>query len=164
MIKCGHHHPTHTKPTYPEIAYIAFGKIGYYIAWFGITSMTIGVCGSYLVFMGSTTSGLISDFVSMSPMICSLIIMIPIIFLSWFRNYKFLVPTSQCGIAALIFALIVTLIHAFDNFSIHNNDITYYDIKNYPLFLGNVAFLYLIHSVVLPIEQGTKGRKKKRNN
>ena len=48
-------------PTYPEIGYRAFGKIGEYIVWFGVLCMTIGVCGSYIVFIGTSLSQLLTS-------------------------------------------------------------------------------------------------------
>ena len=172
LAMCGHYHPRIVKPTYPEIAQHAFGKIGFIIAWFGILAMTIGVCGSYLVFIGSEMSKLLKgafpndNFVinTFTSSVCTLLTAIPIIFLSWMRSYRFLVPTSQLGLVALIFALIVTMYDAGSEFNTNTikNEIRIYDIKHFPLFLGNAAFLYLISSVILPVEQGMRKRPRYR--
>ena len=95
---------------------------------------------------------------------CTIIISIFLIFLSWLRSYALLVPTSKLGLIALIFAIIVTIINSFQeilklSYSTIYNQIELYNINN-PLFIGNAAFLYLIHSVILPIEQGMRKRKR----
>ena len=54
-----------------------FGKkiilvsVGYFAGWFGIVAMTVGVCGSYLVFIGSSISSLIvHKFGFFTPTVC----------------------------------------------------------------------------------------------
>eukprot|EP01083_Nonionella_stella_P303974 1054196_1 len=164
LAECGHLHPTLSKPTYPQIAEYAFGKIGFIIAWFGILSMTIGVCGSYLVFIGNQMSIMVSaNYAFFTQMNCTIITASLTMLISWFRSYRLLVPTSQAGLLALLFALICVVVNAANNMQNSTEQtqskIVYVDFKNYPLFMGNAAFLYLIHSVVLPIEQGMKGRQ-----
>ena len=40
--------------TYPAIGRACFGTWGYAISWFGVVAMTLGVAGSYFVFIAST--------------------------------------------------------------------------------------------------------------
>eukprot|EP00494_Astrolonche_serrata_P033649 UN33918 len=54
LAKAGHIVKGNSLPTYPELANAAFGWRGKLFAWFGIMAMTIGVCGSYLVFVGQS--------------------------------------------------------------------------------------------------------------
>ncbi len=164
LTRCGHltseldRKPT---PTYPEIGRCAFGLPGAIIAYFGIFAMTLGVVGSYFVFIGSTLSQLLCQFDSrLTPAAMTGIILPLIILLSWLRSYRFLAPTSILGVFALLAAVIIVLVDGFTHHSIQPIDA--YPAATWstvPLFLGNAAFLYLIHSVILPTEQSMQQRE-----
>lgn len=158
LAKCGHLAST-SYPTYPDIGREAFGKTGVILAWTGIIASTIGACGSYLIFIGSSIQKLLGGYtvVFEYSAVCTLFVIPPVIMLSWLRSYKVLAPTSILGICALLFSLVATWIdigmyHEAQSF----DDYPAVQITSYPLFLGNAAFLYLIHSVVLPTEQSMK--------
>jgi amino acid permease len=63
ISKCGHLttrlSPKDISPTYPEIGNIAFGKVGMIAAYFGIFVMTLGLVGSYFVFIGTSLSSIL---------------------------------------------------------------------------------------------------------
>mmetsp|Transcript_15246 Transcript_15246/g.23085 ORF Transcript_15246/g.23085 Transcript_15246/m.23085 type:complete len:486 (+) Transcript_15246:33-1490(+) len=137
--------------TYPEIGKKAYGTPGKVITWFGIIAMTIGVCGSYVVFISKTLASLVPGTEQWQWV---LIVLGPIILLSWLRTYSHLVYTSTFGIFALIMALVVTFVDC----GLHHTPAPLSEypsvrIDSYPLFLGNAAFLYLISSAILPIER-----------
>merc|ERR1712166_1583741 len=44
--------------TYPSLGYLACGWWGWALAWFGTLAMTLGVCGSYFVFISSTMASI----------------------------------------------------------------------------------------------------------
>jgi amino acid permease len=124
--------------------------------------MTVGVCGSYLVFIGSSLSYLLQRYDHrLTTTICTMMILPPIILLSWARSYKLLAPTAALGVTALIFSVSASLYDAArtetlsplsgDDMKIH-----YFKLDTFPLFIGNAAFLYLIHSVILPTQQSMK--------
>merc|ERR1712232_367514 len=79
--------------------------------------------------------------------------------LSMIRSYHFLLYTSVPGCLALLFAMIVSHGYFFSEYDI--KPLSNYPMINwetYPLFFGNAAFLFCIHSVVLPIEQSMKNK------
>lgn len=97
LAKCGH--LTHmVQPTYPMIGREAFGRPGEFFAWFGIIAMTVGVCGSYFVFIGSSLSYLLIPYSSFfdTPE-CTCLILPIVVGLSWLRSLKWLSPTSFLG-------------------------------------------------------------------
>ena len=59
--------------------------------------MTVGVCGSYLVFIGSQVSDLI-NVKWLTQTVATAIIAVPMIFLALARSYSFLVPFNILGI------------------------------------------------------------------
>lgn len=162
LAKCGHL-ASKSYPTYPDIGREAFGKTGVILAWTGIIASTIGACGSYLIFIGSSIQKLLGGYTAVFEYsaVCTLFVIPPVIALSWLRSYKVLAPTSILGICALLFSLVATWIdigmyHEAKSF----DDYPAVQITSYPLFLGNAAFLYLIHSVVLPTEQSMANKSR----
>jgi hypothetical protein len=150
--------------TYPVLGRCAFGWWGWFISWFGVMAMTLGVCGSYFVFIASTMSSM----TSYSQTEWLLLTMVTVIILSWMRHLSHLAFTSAFGIAALVMAVSVT---CFDASKQHThkgiNDLPMFELDTYPLFLGNAGFLYLISTAVLPLAQNmdtTKNAESKYSN
>lgn len=90
------------------------------------------------------------------PLLC-----VPCCFFQQLRSYKYLAPTSFLGIFALTASVVVTLVDGFSHHTIQPiHTYATFNWNTYSLFLGNAAFLYLIHSVILPTEQSMKHRHK----
>ena len=140
---------------------MAFGRIGMFATYFGILFAVLGAVGSYFVFIGTTLSSLLIEFSSvLTPTVMTLLTLPVIVLLSWIRAYRFLAPTSIFGVLALALAVVLVLVDGFMNFKI--KPIQSYPLiepSTIPLYLGNAAFLYLIHIVVLPAEQSMQKRK-----
>lgn len=61
LARCGH--LTIAKfPTYPDLGREAMGPVGAFLAWFGVIAMTLGVCGSYVVFIGHSIHCMFSGY------------------------------------------------------------------------------------------------------
>lgn len=70
------------------------------------------------------------------------------------RKIGLLQRTSQLGLMALLFSVGVTIYDAsLGGIFQKPVEIDMVNVATYPQFMGNAAFLYLIHSVVLPLEQ-----------
>ena len=93
---------------YPELGREAFGDVGFALAWFGTITMTLGVCGSYFVFISKTLHELTG-----AP---TLLMLFATLFfvgtLSWLKRLKTLAFTSALGVGALVLAVIVVTVHA----------------------------------------------------
>ena len=77
--------------------------------------------------------------------------------LSWIKSLKWLALTSLFGVTALLFAVFATTADAAENshnYSHQFKEIPLVKWDTYPLFLGNAAFLYLISTAILPLDQG----------
>lgn len=160
--------PDNSAPTYPELAYASFGRGGKIAAWFGFLVMTLGVCGSYVVLISKNMHTLTPRVSEAEWTIITVCILVPF---SWFRNFKFLAPTSLFGIVALLFALIIVTVDAAAQAGSYNTtaeehfvhqikEIPLFRGDTYFLFLGNAAFLYLSATPMLPLEQGMADRRK----
>jgi len=92
------HFIQNSRPTYPQIGKHAFGVIGSFLAWLGVIAMTVGVCGSYVLFIGSSINKLLFSYHPIFTLEFSTVLVVPIIIaMSWLRNLKFLAPTSALG-------------------------------------------------------------------
>ena len=159
--------------TFPEIGRAAYGQTGYVMAWFGMIAMSLGVTGSYVVFISSTLveltgfpSTVKGESVNSADAAEWVVFILPlIIVLSWLRNVSTLAWTSSLGIAALVTAVVVSTIDASEHGQnidvewsrIHSSDepatMPALSINTYALFLGNAGYLYLISTAILPITQ-----------
>eukprot|EP00040_Diaphanoeca_grandis_P031636 m.189718 g.189718 ORF g.189718 m.189718 type:complete len:203 (-) comp32385_c1_seq1:1212-1820(-) len=114
LAVCGRLVPNIPYPTYPQVGYQAFGNTGAFVAWFGAIAMSVGVCGSYVVFISSAMTDLTS---LKNQSLWTVIVCAVLIPFSWLRSYKFLAPTSLFGISALVFALAFTISDCFQHYS-----------------------------------------------
>ena len=165
LARCGHlvtHlRPMNLAPTYPEIGRVAFGTVGMLVAYFGIIMGVLGAVASYFVFIGSSLSSLLCPLApQLTPTVMTLITLPIITLLSWLRAYRFLAPTSIFGVLALFTAVVLVLVDGFMTETIQPIE-TYplIRVSTIPFYLGNAAFVYLIHVVILPTEQSMQKRK-----
>merc|ERR1719210_3236467 len=112
--------------------------------------MTLGVCGSYVVFMISRLQALTG--VNPNAGLCIVFLLVTV--LSWVRTYRLLAYTSFFGIMALVFALVVQCIDVFQQDFVPVSELEpFVRVDTYGKFLGNAGFLYLISTAILPLEQ-----------
>jgi len=136
--------------TYYQIGQEAFGRFGAATALFGVVAMTLGVCGSYIVFVCTT----MAEVTGMRREVWLVLTMAAIVPLSWMRHLRIVAITSFFGIVALLTAVIsVTLDAAEQQPPQPIGNMTKFDPEHYPMFLGNAGFLYLISTAVLPLYQ-----------
>ena len=120
--------------------------------------MTLGVCGSYFVFIASTMAG-ISDIPVQGWLLVTLLVTAA---LCQIDDVSYLAPCSAVGLLALLLAVATTSVDAEYQSqsrssvpSIANLPVLR-DFPSYLLFLGNAGYLYLISTAVLPIYQNMK--------
>ena len=139
-----------SKPKFYEIGYCAIGRPGYLLSWFGLLAMTLGVCGSYIVFVASALAE-VTGWNKTLLLLATICIIIP---LSWMRRLNMVAVTSAFGIVALFTAVISVAIDAGSKDPPQNfSDLKSFDVEAYPMFLGNAGFCFLISTAVLPLHQ-----------
>jgi len=141
------------KPIYPNVGLAAAGKLGYGVAWFGVIAMTLGVCGSYFVFVSST----LSDLTGLTQLACLGLTLLVVGLMTLINRLNHLAFASAFGILALVLAVGVATYRASEP---REAAISFSDMPllgdSFGLFLGNAAFLYLISTAILPLRQDTR--------
>lgn len=100
----------------------------------------LGSCCVYVVFVGQNLSNVINNYTEMNERLVMVMILLPLILITYIRNLKFLAPltTVANGITVISFGIIY--------YYIFQEDVTFEgrlaigDVKNWPLFFGTVCF------------------------
>jgi len=139
-------------PSYPSLGAAALGQPGHLMAWFGLGAMTLGVCGSYVTLISTT----LADLTGWSSKLWVLLVFPPLVATSCIRRMNNLRFTSAFGTMALVAAVAVTTYDAAVNEPDRNEnllELPLVELDTFPLFIGNIGFLYLISTAILPIAQ-----------
>ena len=132
-------------PSYPEIGRACGGRPGEVFVWFGMVSMTIGVCGSYLVFIGGTLSQLFGPEIAPQSL-CTLLAAFPAAGLSSLRTTRMLSYTSALGLIATFIACTFVCVEALERQASQPGEVApplLMRWRTYPLFLGNAGEIAL---------------------
>ena len=178
--------------TYLDLGREAWGRPGVVIVSFAIIAMSVGVCASYLVFVGETLSYLLDR--RFSTDVCLLLTLPLVILMSWVRSYSKLQWTSLVGTLLVVGSMVAVIVYGTlgaespaavaagtddfgaDALDVYSSGVGGWDgpgvdteggenarrlntqatrglqdsgfsWNRYPLFVGNTAFLFCIHTV-----------------
>eukprot|EP00751_Fragilariopsis_kerguelensis_P002808 CAMPEP_0170825714 /NCGR_PEP_ID=MMETSP0733-20121128/46107_1 /TAXON_ID=186038 /ORGANISM="Fragilariopsis kerguelensis, Strain L26-C5" /LENGTH=596 /DNA_ID=CAMNT_0011189293 /DNA_START=52 /DNA_END=1838 /DNA_ORIENTATION=+ len=106
-----------TTPSYPDLAYRAYGSRGETLVKIGIAAMQSGVCLTYLIFvpqnMRSSCRALFK--VDLPPSVFLLAMVLVQIPLSWIQDIRHLTVTNALANGLIMYGLITCLVFAFGN-------------------------------------------------
>jgi hypothetical protein len=154
-------------PTYPEIGEAAYGRAGKTMVWFGMIAMTLGVCGSYQVFSGKLIAALVgpTSVIGLRWMTQTRCVLLttPLLFcMSLVPDLGALRWTSVVGLFSVFAACVVVLVDCAVRSDVVFRPVMQYpmiEVETFPMFMGNAAYLYLISTAVLPLEQQMRNRE-----
>ena len=165
LLECAARVKTHNNhiQSYVGIAQSIFGTAGARWTYAASISASLGVCGSYLVFIAANLQSLWS---TTSPSLSEttlILATLPVaIALSLVQDMKHFAFTSLLGNVSVILGMLVVLIYGFfyhsnsnDNHKQDSEDSSYVavgDIQDFSLALGTMGFLFLVHFLVMPIQ------------
>jgi len=129
--------------TYPEIASSVLGKSWYYVVQTATAVSCIGGCVGYLIFLGELSAQLMH----VSFKVAVIILCIPLVLLSWIRQFKELTIFTILGVVAICIAIVSILIDGSTQDV--GYDIVAFRPKTSLNFFGPATFLYTIHYCVL---------------
>ena len=164
--------PTNNVITYVEIGRAAYGAAGARLVNFGVVGMSLGVCAAYLVFVGTTLHSVFvnvgvypamsigsscASATSMAPgcIALPLLVTLPVFMcIALLEDYSKLAWTSLAGIVLVIVAMASVLSYGAATQSVSTAQLAaqpFIRWTTYPLFFGNAAFTFCIHTVAIPI-------------
>jgi amino acid permease len=144
--------------TYPELLLYTFpgkpGPILHLIAMLGITFTSVGVCVAYVDFIIGVLTGLLrcSQFEAM-------VLLFPCVLgLALMRSFRYLAFTSILGDIAVLAGLVGTVSFGIAQGASFTppSELPAVNLAGIPQAAGNIAFLFLIHAVLLPIAQSMR--------
>jgi len=117
-----------------------------------------GFCCVYIVFIGDNMREFIIHVsgVDWDPRIYMVIATLPLIFLNWIRDLRWLTPFSFLGNFLLAFTIVVVLVYVFQDLPPITDYSVFGSWKGLPLFFGTALFTYEGISLVLPIHKDMK--------
>lgn len=146
------------KSSYVDVARGIFGQKGAQLAYAASLSASIGVCGSYLVFMAATLHSLVPHLSQNS----FLLLLVPIvILLSSVRDVQRFAFASLLGDISVVLGMVVVLIYGVGYHEGNNDEsakrvMAVGSFGDMPLGFGNIGYLFLVHFLALPIESSMR--------
>ena len=132
---------------------ICMGVLGRILVDVSVLICNLGVCAGYIVFIGGNLRFPLHCWVGYPTSIwLTYAIVIPIlILLTLIPSFRFLAYASMVGWVFLAVAMCTVYYYGIDKgFNVEN--VVLFDIKGFPLFYGVTAFLFCVHSMVVPVE------------
>ncbi|XP_070155552.1 proton-coupled amino acid transporter-like protein CG1139 isoform X1 [Polyergus mexicanus] len=116
----------------------------------------MGTCCVYIVFISSNLKTALSSIVSMELEIYMAILLLPLIFINYIRNLKFLAPFSTIANIIMFAGFAIILYFIFREPLTFENRVTIGEVENFPLFFGTVLFALESIGVIMPLENEMK--------
>jgi proton-coupled amino acid transporter len=138
--------------SYVEVARICFGKTGARLCYTASISASIGVCGSYLVFIAANLQALLSSSSQQGSLVVAIL---PIaVLLSGVRDMKHFAFASLLGDISVVLGMGVVLVYGlmYHASTMGDGCLAVGKVETIPLALGTIGYLFLVHFLVLPIE------------
>ena len=144
--------------TYPELLLFTFpgkqGAIFHAIAVGGITFTSVGVCVAYVDFIVDVLTALLQY----SQFEVMMLLFPCVLGLALMRSFRYLAFTSILGDVAVLAGLIGTVSFGVAQGASFTppGSLPAVHVAGLPQAAGNIAFLFLIHAVILPIAQSMR--------
>ena len=143
LVKCSR---TSAGYSYVDVARSTFGPAGARLCYVASCSASIGVCGSYLVFIAANLQSLVDVFdVSQNAWILAVL---PIaVALSSVRDMKRFAFVSLLGDISVVLGMAVVLIYGFiyESHAFGHGCVAMGRVEAMPLAFGTIGYLFLVH-------------------
>jgi proton-coupled amino acid transporter len=149
LVKCSKHT---AGDSYVDVARAAFGATGARVSYVASCSASIGVCGSYLVFIAANLQSLLGTSIQQSTLI---LVVLPLaVVLSAVRDVKNFALASLLGDVSVVLGMAVVLVYGllYRTSALGEGCVAVGSLETMPLALGTIGYLFLVHFLSLPIE------------
>ncbi|KAL6448192.1 hypothetical protein ACFW04_000295 [Cataglyphis niger] len=133
-----------------------FSKASVHIINIFLMIYQMGTCCVYIVFISSNLQMALSSFVSLKLEIYMAILLLPLIFINYIRNLKFLAPFSTIANIIMFTGFAIILYYIFREPLTFENRVKIGEVKNFPLFFGTVLFALESIGVIIALENNMK--------
>mmetsp|Transcript_8774 Transcript_8774/g.17913 ORF Transcript_8774/g.17913 Transcript_8774/m.17913 type:complete len:498 (-) Transcript_8774:1409-2902(-) len=143
--------------SYVDVARAAFGDAGARIVYCASVSASVGVCGSYLVFVAASLLSLLPPQYENVGQTQLVLMVLPIaVILSSVRDPNKFAFTALLGDVSVLLGMGVVVVYGIlyrdEDRSLGDGCVAFGTIDGCALAFGAVGFLFFIHFLVLPIE------------
>ena len=143
--------------SYVDVARAAFGDTGAKIVYCASVSASVGVCGSYLVFIAASLLSLLPAQYANIGQTQLILMVLPIaVLLSSVRDSNKFAFTALLGDVSVLLGMGVVVVYGLlyrdEDRSLGEGCVAFGTIDGCALAFGAVGFLFFIHFLVLPIE------------
>ena len=158
LVRCRRLHTTAKGAvSYVDVARAAFGDAGANIVYCASISASVGVCGSYLVFISASLASLLPDAAHVGQTQLIVLILPAAVLLSSVRDSNRFAFTALLGDVSVLLGMAVVVIYGFiyrdeDQDGDDRGIVAFGSVDGFALAFGAVGFLFFIHFLVLPIE------------
>jgi proton-coupled amino acid transporter len=157
LVKCSRavRCSTNDNHSYVDVSRAILGKFGAFLTYLANISASMGVCGSYLLFIAANLQSLLSSPNNDVTQGSFIILILPVaVLLSSVRDMKVFAFTSCLGDVSVILGMVVVLFYGlmYHGSNFGNDCVPIGSIETMPLAVGAIGYLFLIHFVALPIE------------
>ena len=131
---------------------VCMGVPGRILVDISILLCNLGVCAGYMLFIGGNLRIPLHCWLGYPTSIwLTYAIIVPVlVLLTLIPSFKILAYASMVGWVFLAVAMGTVYYYGiYDGFQL---DVTYFNIEGFPLFYGVTAFLFCVHSMVVPVE------------
>jgi len=118
----------------------------------------IGFCCVYIVFIGDNLSEFVFHYsqVNLDPRLYMAMVAVPLVFLNWIRNLKWLAPVSLIGNGLLMFSIGVVFFYVFQKLPPIDTMPAFGSLGGLPLFFGTAIYSFEGITLVLPLQKDMK--------
>ncbi|KAH0948889.1 hypothetical protein HN011_005914 [Eciton burchellii] len=155
--------PSMTYPATAEAALLEgpvflrpFSKASIHIINLFLMIYQMGTCCVYLVFISENLRLGLASFITMDLKIYMTILLLPLIFINYIRNLKFLAPFSTIANAIMFSGFAIILYYIFREPLSFKYRLMAGEVKNFPLFFGTVLFALESIGVIIALENNMK--------
>lgn len=134
---------------------------GHHAVNYNVIFCNVGVCAGYLIFIGMNFQSAVYSlfYYDFSMWTCYGVILPVVLLLTWLPSFKHLAFGAYLGSIFLVIAMVFTYSSIiFETGLTSLSEISVARLDTFPEFFGISAFLFCIHSMVIPMESQMKNK------
>lgn len=126
----------------------------------------LGSCCVYVVFIANNLKRAFDSFLppdiqkQLNEKVYMALLLLPLIFINWIKNLKFLVPCSKVATTVTFVSFGIILYYIFKDPLSFDDREPVGEVQNFPLYFGTVLFALEAIGVIMPLENEMKTPKK----